>query len=242
MRRVGRFALDALLPPQCLSCRTLVAEPGGLCADCWAALHFVGPPFCARCGLPFEVDAGPEALCGACLETPPAFARARAVLRYDAASRGLVLGLKHGDRTDRASAFAAWMRRAGAGLLDDADVIAPVPLHWRRLFARRYNQSALLALGLGRRCGVPVVPDLVVRLRPTVPQGKLTAHQRHRNVSGVFAVHPRRAAALKGRRVLLVDDVQTTGATVEACARVLASGGARSVDVLTLARAFRTGA
>nr|WP_242480432.1 ComF family protein [Rhodovibrio sodomensis] len=238
--------MDALLPPRCLACGGPVGAPGTLCPACWEGVAFLGPPLCAACGFPFELapeagDAG-GTLCGACHVDPPPYARARAVMAYDDGSRGLVLGFKHADRTEAAPAFAHWMARAGHELLADADVIAPVPLHRWRLLARRYNQSALLANQLGRVASVPVVPDLLLRRRNTPSQGHLSRAGRGRNVAGAFAVHPGRAGRVRGRSVLLVDDVLTTGATVAACTRVLKRAGARQVDVLTLARVVRPAA
>ncbi|MEO5338699.1 MAG: ComF family protein, partial [Magnetospirillum sp. WYHS-4] len=165
--------------------------------------------------------------------------RARAAVAYGETSRKLLLAFKHGDRTDSAPALGQWLQRAGGDLLPQVDLIAPVPLHWTRLFLRRYNQAALLARELGRLSGLPVVPDLLVRKRRTASQGHLNPRQRKENLQGAFAVHPRRRAGLAGKRVLLVDDVLTTGATVAACARTLAKAGAASVDVLTLARVLR---
>lgn len=236
--RLGRLLLDAVLPPLCLKCHAVVAEPGTLCPACWQRIGFLAPPWCACCGRPFEVDPGPEARCGACLTRPPGFDRARAVLRYDDESRPLLLRLKHGDRLEGAGAYAHWMARAGADLLDGADLLVPVPLHRWRLALRRYNQAAVLALALGRRSGVAVAPDLLRRPRATPSQGHLGPEARRRNVAGAFTL-ARGAAGLAGRRVVLIDDVMTTGATVEECARVLRRGGAASVAVLTLARALR---
>jgi len=162
-----------------------------------------------------------------------------ATLMYDDASRRLVLAFKHGDRTDTAPAFGRWLVRAGGGLIADADVVAPVPLHWTRLFARRYNQAALLGHAVGRCAGIPVVADALVRHRRTPSQGRLSPSARHRNLRGAFAVPRSRMAVIEGRRVLLVDDVLTTGATAAACARTLLRAGARAVDVLTLARVVR---
>ncbi len=234
-----RPVLDLVLPPLCLSCGATIAENGGLCPSCWGAVTFLGDPLCACCGLPFDVDYGPDALCGACAAGPAPFRRARAALRYDEGSRALILAFKHADRLEGAPAFARWMARAGAPLLADADLIAPVPLHRWRLWRRRYNQAALLALALARQTGVPALPDLLIRPRATASMGRLSPAERERNVRGAFAIHPRRRDALAGRTVLLVDDVMTSGATIAACARVLKAGGARAVDVLTLARALR---
>ena len=236
-RRAGRIALDALLPPLCLSCKAVVAEPGALCAACWSQIRFLAPPQCARCGSPFEDIVPPEgSWCAVCHAQPPSYDRACAALRYDDASRGLVLAFKHGDRTDAAPAFGRWLARAGAILLEEADLIAPVPLHWTRLSARRYNQAALLATVLGALAGKTVVPDLLRRRRRTKSQGRLGHAERARNVRGAFALHPAHGALARGKRVLLVDDVMTTGATIDSCTATLLRAGARAVDVLTLAR------
>jgi ComF family protein len=170
----------------------------------------------------------------------PAFDRARAVFAYDDASRGPVLSFKHADRTEAAPAFARLMTTAAADLLSDADLLVPVPLHRRRLIARRYNQSALLTNALARHSGVPAMPDLLVRTRHTPSQGGLSATGRRRNVRGAFAVRRDLADRVRDARVLLIDDVLTTGATVEACAGVLKRAGAGTVDVVTLARVVRS--
>ncbi|MEQ8965974.1 MAG: ComF family protein [Azospirillaceae bacterium] len=231
----GRL-LDAVLPPRCLVSGAPVDRAGTVAPPVWGTLTFLAPPWCVRCGLPFDFDAGEAALCGACAGRAPPFDRARAVLAYDEACRPLLLAFKHGDRTDAAGPLAAWMARAGAPLLADADVVVPVPLHRRRLFRRRYNQAALLAAALGRAGGVAVVPDALARQRRTRSQGGLGRAGRRRNLSGAIVARPARRVAIAGCRVLLVDDVMTTGATVEACARALRRGGASAVDVLTLAR------
>ena len=240
LRGLPGGALDLLLPPRCLSCGLIVERSGALCPGCWEQVAFIAPPYCAACGYPFEFEIGTDALCAACTRERPVFDRARAVMAYDQGSRRLLLSFKHGDRTDAAPAFAGWMARAAAELLPDADFLVPVPLHRIRLFRRRYNQAALLARELDRAGGPPLANDLLIRRRNTPPQGRMSRAARHDNVAGAFAVPARAKTRLAGRRVLLVDDVMTTGATVEACARILKRGGASAVDVLVLARVLRS--
>jgi ComF family protein len=239
LRRAGRTLLDAALPPLCLGCGEIVAEPDSLCTACWAGFTFIAPPHCARCGDPFSADLGAGALCASCLVRPPRYRLARAVVAYDQRSRRLVLPLKHGDRTDMARAYGRWMARSGVEMLGDADLVAPVPLHWRRLLTRRYNQSVLLARAVAREAGQELAPDLLRRVRWTGSQAGLRAHERRRNVRRAFGVAPRWASQVKGAGVVLVDDVLTTGATADACTRVLLAAGARHVDILTLARVVR---
>ncbi|MBM3536083.1 MAG: ComF family protein [Alphaproteobacteria bacterium] len=238
-KRLGRAALDALLPPLCLSCQAIVDQPGAVCAACWAKLSFLGAPMCRRCGLPFPHDVGAEAECAACIADPPPWDRARAVFAYDGASRGLLLGFKHADRLHAAPAFGRWLARAGADLAEDADIIAPVPLHWLRLALRRYNQAALLALALGAAAGRTCIPDLLKRTRRTPSQGRLSRAERQKNVAGAFRVRARYHDQVAGKRVLIVDDVLTTGATARASAKALLAAGAATADVVTLARVVR---
>src|SRR5258708_9204150 len=172
--RAGRMLLDSVLPPLCLGCNEIVETPGALCAACWQGFSFVAPPYCARCAAPFVEDPGGGALCGTCLARPPRYRRARAALIYDARSRRLLLPFKHGDRTDIARACGRWMARAGGELLAEADLVAPVPLHWRRLFTRRYNQAQLLARVAVREAAAGarprLAPDLLRRRRSTGSQ------------------------------------------------------------------------
>lgn len=239
LRRAADGATGLLLPRRCLACGTPVDGQGALCASCWPSVQFLGPPFCSACGYPFEYDPGEGVLCGACTAQSPAFRRARSVFVYDDASRGPLLAFKHADRTDAAPSFARLMMQAAPDLLSDADLIAPVPLHRRRLFSRRYNQSALLSRALASGTGLTSVPDLLVRSRHTPTQGGLSASARRRNVRGAFAMRPDKADRVRDAQVLLIDDVFTTGATVETCSRTLLRAGARAVDVLTLARVVR---
>jgi ComF family protein len=184
-----------------------------------------------------------RAPCGACAADPPGYDRARAALRYDDGSRGLILAFKHADRTDTAPAFGRWLARAGAELVADADLVAPVPLHRWRLLKRGYNQAAILAQALARETGARLLPDLVQRVRATASQQGLGGRARIENITaGAFRIHPWHRRRIDGAKVLLIDDVLTTGATVEACARVLRRAGAAQIDVLTLARVVRDAA
>ena len=234
--RLVLTALDLALPPRCIGCGGRVDRTGLACAACWSRLTFIAPPFCDCCGAPFDFAIEGIHRCAACYADPPTYDRARAAVLYDEGSRGLILGFKHGDRLHAAPAFGAWAARAGAELLSDADLIVPVPLHRWRLLKRRYNQAALIAEHAGRRAGIPHLPDLLERHRATPSQGELGPAARARNVAGAFRLNPRHADRVKGSRIVLVDDVLTTGATIAACAKVLRRGGAARIDVLTLAR------
>lgn len=236
--QAGRTIFDILLPPCCPTCDAPVDQPGLMCAACFNKLTLLAEPFCRRCGVPFasQTDAGPSRLCPGCLAAPPVFERARAALCYDAGAERLILPLKYGDRTEFAAVLALHMARAGAELLRAADLMVPVPLHRRRLFARRYNQAALLARALTRRTGRPSVPDALVRRRATASLGQMSAAKRAAEVADAFAVRRSRAQHINSRRVLLIDDVLTSGATANACARALKAAGAASVDVLAAAR------
>lgn len=232
---VARVA-DHLWPAVCAVCETPVQGAGGLCPACWEAVTFLGPPQCRACGVPFPFDTGPDALCGECTRARRPYDRARAAFIYTDASRPMILAFKHADRVDLAPLLVGWMVRPARELLADADIVAPVPLHWTRLLRRRYNQSALLANRLARVGGVKAVPDLLVRTKRTGTQGGKSRAGRRRNVQGAFRVPLRHRTLLRDKRVLLVDDVMTTGATVEASARALLRAGAAAVDVITIAR------
>ena len=236
-RNVVKALLDVLFPPLCLGCRQTVAEPG-FCAACWSAITFLDGPGCACCGLPFAVALDGDTLCAGCLANPPAFDKARAILSYDDHSRRAILALKHADRLDLIPGFTRWLGRSGRALLEECDLIVPVPLHRVRLWRRRYNQAAELARRLAGDWQRVYEPFALVRSRATKSQGAMTgAKARRRNVLGAFKVpDPGKVA---GKRVLLLDDVLTTGATVEACARALKRAGAERVHVLVLARVVK---
>ncbi len=233
--------VDALFPPQCPACGAPTGSPSALCPDCWGRAGF-GAPACRRCALPLENElAGEDAECAACIARPPPFTRARAAMTYEG-GRDMVLRFKHGERTDYGPAFAAWLNRAGGPVLADADLLVPVPLHRWRLLARRFNQSALLANALARLSGVKALPDALIRTRATPSQGAMvSARARRRNVLAAFAVRSGARQAVAGRRVVLIDDVMTTGATLEAAARTLIRAGAAEVRALVLARVVRAG-
>lgn len=235
--RGGAALIGSLaFPPTCAGCRKLVVEPGTLCGECWRELALIERPYCEVLGIPFGCEMGDKAVCLAAIAEPPPFSRARAAVAYDGVARRLVQGLKFRDRTDLAPWMARWMARAGAELLGDADMIVPVPLHRRRFLLRRFNQAAELGRAIAVRAGIAFEPELVQRARSTRQQVGLGLAERHSNVRGAFAVPAARRAMVKGRRVLVVDDVYTTGATVSAVARALVRAGADAVDVLTFAR------
>jgi ComF family protein len=228
---------ERIYPPSCLACKAAVDAPGTLCSSCWVRMPFIERPFCERLGTPFPQDLGAGLISPAALADPPVFARARAVALYnEGPARQLVQRLKYADRLDLAPAMSRWMARAGAELIAEADMVVPVPLHRWRLWSRRFNQAAVLAMGLAREAGLPFEPLALVRVKATRPQVGLSREARAQNVQGAFRVTPEGAARLAGSRVLLVDDVLTSGATLNAAARVLLRAGAARVDVVTFAR------
>lgn len=229
---VGRAA-DAIFPPHAFDGGPR-PQGEGLNTDAWSKVVFIEKPRCDGCGRPFEID--PRSRCAACQADPFAFERGRAACLYDEHSRDLILKFKHGDRTEHAGLFARWIGRAAADVIEDADAIAPVPLHPTRLFARRFNQAAEIARPLARTADLEFLPDSLARIRRTDTQGGKSGRGRARNVKGAFAVPQSRRKFVKGRRILLIDDVMTTGATLDACARALLAGGARAVDCAVVAR------
>jgi ComF family protein len=238
-KHTARLALDIALPTLCVACREPV-DGDGVCATCWAKLSFIAPPFCPRLGIPFVYDPGPDMLSMEAIANPPAYARARAAVRYDDVARTLVHALKYQDRTDLAPAMGRWMARAGRELLAEADVLVPVPLHWKRGWSRRYNQSGALARVIERQTGVKLSSEALRRVRQTQQQIGLSRKERASNVQGAFKVAADRQSPIHGRRVVLIDDVLTSGATVDACARALLRAKAASVDVLVFARVVDT--
>ncbi len=224
-----------LLPPRCPSCRARVADPDNLCGACWREVHFIRAPLCDRLGIPLPFGTEDAIVSAAALADPPQYDRARAVARYDGRMRTLIHQFKFSDRGDLRVLFGRWLIAAGEPLLGDCDLVLPVPLHRRRLLSRRFNQSAMLAQEVGRLARRDVFTNGLRRVRRTRPQIGLSEDQRRANVRRAFRLTPSAEAAVAGRNVLLIDDVITTGATVNACARVLKRAGAKRVDVLALA-------
>lgn len=235
-RRLGGALLDLAYPPVCLNCETPTATSDTLCPACFRALRPITAPLCPVLGLPFEVSLGPGVLSAEALADPPPFGRARAAVIYGDVSAKIVSRLKYGDRPELALFCARLMAGAGHELWVDEPILVPVPLHPARQRERRFNQSAELAQALGRLTGLTVDPALVQRTRKTRQQVGLSGDGRQRNVAGAFAVHPDVLVRTRGRRVVVVDDVYTTGATVKAVTRTLNRAGVEAVDVVSFAR------
>ncbi len=239
LRNGARGALDLVLPPTALDGGPKTPTPvqsSGLTAGAWGRIRFIEAPFCDGCGAPFDYDMGQGARCAACQARHPAFDHGRAACLYDEHSRDLILKLKHGDRTDLAGLFARWLARAAADLVGDVEAVAPVPLHRWRLLGRRFNQAAEIARPLARMTGLAYWPDALIRARATDSQAGKSGLGRRRNVAAAFRVSPAWRRRVEGRAVLLIDDVLTTGATAEGCARAFKAAGARRVDVAVIAR------
>lgn len=238
MGRMQRL-FELIYPPHCLGCGELVADEGGLCPECWSDTAFISGAVCDDCGVPVPgTESGKGEKCDSCLGRERPWSSGRAVFAYSGTGRRMVLALKHGDREDVARAAGPWLARAGRTLFEADPLIAPIPMHWSRLVTRKFNQAALLSGSLSRVTGLDHCPDLLRRKRATRPQaGDETA--RFANVQDAIGVTPRRIHAIKGRSVLLVDDVFTTGATFAAATEACLAAGAQRVSVLALARAGR---
>jgi ComF family protein len=235
--RLARACLDLLYPPSCLACQSAVSAPGTLCTGCWSRMRFIERPYCERLGTPFARDLGPGLLSPEAIAHPPVWARARAVAVFDDGPvRQLIYRLKYRDRMEVAGPLGLWMARAGADLLAEADLLVPVPLHRLRLASRRFNQAMVLAEAVSRATGVPADGESLERTKPTAPQVGLSRLQRAMNVQGAFRLREERRIAIAGRRIVLIDDVLTSGATTNAAARTLLRAGAAQVDLLVFAR------
>lgn len=241
LRRLAKSTFHFILPPRCLACDELVAEQGGLCATCWKDMPFIERPFCDRTGKPMAFDLGETIISAEAIANPPIYRKMRAPTRYDGTARKLILSFKFHDRLDLTPHLTRHMVRAGDDLLKTADIIIPVPLHRKRLFDRRFNQSAELAKELSTRTGIPCALEALHRIRPTKQQTSLEMSERHQNVRGAFRVPRDQAIHVHGRRILLIDDVVTTGATINACTRALLREKAVHVDVIAFAKVVEQG-
>jgi len=243
---LARSGLDMILPPRCPVSGESVDYQGAFSGLAWRSLNFIAAPYCECCGMPFSFERPEEGaeqegaeLCMRCIEKKPPYKSARASLIYDDASRPLILGFKHGDKTHLVQNFAPWLQSAGRGFLSDADALIAVPLHRSRLRARRYNQAVILARGLEKVTGIRAYHDALTRTRATPSQGHLTAKERHKNVRKAFTLKEKYKDQIKGKTLVLIDDVYTSGATIYECTKILKSGGAKAVHVLTLARVVK---
>lgn len=230
--------VDLLIPFRCIKCGLILENNQSLCTNCWGLIPFITKPVCECCGLPFDFEIEEGALCGACLQTPPPYKTARSVFVYTAQSKDLILRFKHTDSLHSTPLFAAWMMNSLGDITDPLCI--PVPLHWTRLFMRTYNQAGLLALTIAKRNGWIYNPSLLMRKRRTPSQGYLSRQERVKNIEGAFRIPERRRKELLNKTILLVDDVFTTGATLNACSKTLLKAGAKEVHALTLGRAVKT--
>lgn len=234
---LGRKSADFLLPPVCLNCHTPLTLSHRLCSQCWKDVSFITRPFCTITGAPLPFDIGEDAISAQAATNPPHYDQARAVALYKGVMRNLIYKLKYQDHHATVNLLSLWLQQKGQSIIDDADLILPVPLHPSRLWQRRYNQSALLAKRLAENTGKTLALGLLIRDKKTRSQIGLTASERQANLKGAFTITALSANKLKRKHILLIDDVITTGATINAAAQTLKRAGAERVTVLTLAMA-----
>lgn len=236
-RTVYRTVLDFIIPPLCPICKKRVLLTHGLCSECFSKIHFICRPYCEICGKPFEFDIPEETRCGACCKKNPIFTKARSAFIYDSFSAKLILPFKHSDHLELAPLLTNLLYRAGADLLADTDLIIGVPLHLFRHIKRKYNQADVLAKRLAEKSHIPYHSTILTRKRATISQGHMKAAERKRNVAGAFGIKNKHL--IKDKNILLIDDVFTTGATINECSKILLKNGAAKVFVLTLARVVK---
>lgn len=237
MRDKIQTAIRLIYPSRCITCGTLVEGDFGLCGDCWGTTPFIGGLVCDSCGIPLPgMDDGLPATCDACLKTPRLWGQGRAALLYRDNARRLVLGLKHADKQDLARPAGQWMARAAKPLIRPDMLVAPVPLHWSRFLFRRYNQAALLGRVVAKHLSLPFCPDLLERPRVRGHMEGLSHEARYTKMQGAIRPHPRQAHKIAGRPILLIDDVMTSGATLDAATRACFDANASDVNILVLAR------
>lgn len=234
--------IDFILPPRCIVTGDVVDQQGMVSGQIWGTLNFIGSPYCNCCGFPFDFDmdgVNDGNLCAVCIKHPPIYDYARSALVYDDASRDIILGYKHGDQTYAVPTFLPWLERAGADIFDGVDFIMPVPLHAFRLLRRRFNQAGLMAQYLSKSIRKECLVDGLKRIRATPTQGYLEKSERKKNVHNAFRINKKYKSKLEGKIILLIDDVLTTGATINECTKELQRHGVKEVRVLTLARVVK---
>jgi ComF family protein len=234
--------IDTILPPRCIVTGDLVDQQGMISPQAWAQLNFISDPQCYKCGYPFDFDSGGSKdgnICAGCHKNPPVFNYARSALVYDDTSRNIILGFKHGDQTQSVPSFLPWLLRAGEEILAQSDYFVPVPLHRWRILRRRYNQAGLIAQYLSKETGIDCFMDLIDRHKATVTQGHLKTNERQKNVRNAFGIAEKHGKKIRNKHICLIDDVLTTGATVNECTKILLKCGAASVNILTLARVVK---
>ena len=236
-RTVYRIVLDFIVPPLCPICKKRVLSTHGLCSECFAKIHFICRPYCEICGKPFEFDIPEETRCGACCKKNQIFTKARSAFIYDSFSSKLILPFKHSDHLELTPLLTNLLYHAGTDLFKETDLIIGVPLHRFRYIKRKYNQADVLAKTLAKKTTIPYHPHILIRKRATISQGHMKAAERKRNVTGAFSI--KNHSAIKGKNILIIDDVFTTGATLNECTKILLKNGAAKVFVLTLARVVK---
>ena len=236
LKGLARVAVDFALPPRCAGCGVVAEAPDSFCPACWPVLDWIGQGGCQRCGLPLMATEAEQ--CGRCLADPPGLDRIRAALAYDELPRQVALKLKYGRKVGLARTMARYMVPLRGEEMDEA-ILVPVPLHRGRLWSRGFNQAGLVARELGRAWLVPVDQAMLRRVKRTPPMKGMSPAERQRTVAGAFRV--RNAGSVKGRNIVLIDDVYTTGSTAEACAKALRKAGARRVELICWARVVRPG-
>lgn len=237
MNRIIKICLDFLLPPTCPVCKERISEAVGLCPKCFSKLEFIGTQKCSICGRPLDTIVPGMAVCGSCLKDPPPFHQAISILKYNDISKKLILAFKHGDHLELTDLLIKLISQNSFHIIEQNDILIPVPLHWTRLQKRKYNQSAIIAQKLAIKYKKTYEPETLKRLKATKSQGHLSPQKRKENVKGCFII--KNPAKIRGKTVLLIDDVYTTGSTVNECAKILLKAGAKQVDVLTLAKVVK---
>lgn len=233
-------ALSIVYPTQCVLCATQVEQTGGLCGGCWKETPFIEGLSCDACGAPLPGHEMGRAHCDDCLKTPRSWKAGRAAFVYEGNGRRVILALKHGDRTDLAKPAALWLSHAGRDILSEKTLLVPVPIHWTRLLRRKYNQAAEISRALSYLTALPMCQDALLRNKRTTTQNGMTVAERQANMAGAISANPKRLQMLEGRRVCLIDDVMTSGATLAACTNAAYKAGADQVFVMVLARVAKT--